>query len=47
VIDPWANSNTILIVATLTGEFTSLEEHPDDSDTTIVMVLFADGSDFI
>jgi hypothetical protein len=31
----------------LTGEFTSLEEPTDDSDTAIVKVLLADGSDFV
>jgi hypothetical protein len=30
----------------LTGEFISLEEPIDDSDTAIVVVLSADGSDF-
>jgi hypothetical protein len=31
----------------VTGEFTLLEEPTDDSDTTIVVVLSADGSDFV
>jgi hypothetical protein len=31
----------------LAGEFTSLEEFTDDSDTAIVVVLSADGSDFV
>jgi hypothetical protein len=31
----------------LTGEFTSLEEPTDDPDIVIVLVLLADGSDFI
>jgi hypothetical protein len=35
------------IVAKLTGKFTSLEEPTDDSDTAIVTVLLADGSDFV
>jgi hypothetical protein len=35
------------IVAKLTGEFTSLEEPTDDSDTATVTVLLADGSDFV
>jgi hypothetical protein len=35
------------VVAKLTGEFTSLEDHSDDSDIAIVMVLLADGSDFV
>jgi hypothetical protein len=35
------------IVAKLTGEFSSLEEHSDDSNIAIVTVLLADGSDFV
>jgi hypothetical protein len=35
------------VVAKLTGEFTSLEEPTDDSDIAIVVVLLADGSNFI
>jgi hypothetical protein len=35
------------IVAKLNGEFTSLEEPSDDFDIAIVMVLLADGSDFV
>jgi hypothetical protein len=35
------------VVAKLTGEFTSLEEPTDDSDIAIVVVLSADGSDFV
>jgi hypothetical protein len=31
----------------LTGEFTLLEENSDDSDTTVVVVLSADGSNFV
>jgi hypothetical protein len=31
----------------LAGEFTSLEESTDDSDTAIVVVLSADGSNFV
>jgi hypothetical protein len=31
----------------LTGEFTLLEEPTDDSDTAIVAVFPADGSDFV
>jgi hypothetical protein len=39
-------SSIFSIVAKLTGEFTSLEEPTDDSDTAIVLVSLADGSDF-
>jgi hypothetical protein len=35
------------VVAKLTSEFTLLEEPSDDSVIAIVMVLLADGSDFI
>jgi hypothetical protein len=35
------------VAAKLTGEFTSLEEPTDDPDIVIVLVLLADGSDFI
>jgi hypothetical protein len=34
-------------VAKLTGEFTSLEEPTDDPDIVIVLILLADGSNFI
>jgi hypothetical protein len=35
------------VVAKLTGKFTSLEEPTDDSDIAIVVVMLADGSDFV
>jgi hypothetical protein len=35
------------IVAKLIGEFISLEEPSDDFDIAIVMVLLANGSDFV
>jgi hypothetical protein len=35
------------IVAKLTGEFISLGEPTDDSDIAVVVVLLADGSDFV
>jgi hypothetical protein len=35
------------VIAKLTGEFTSLEEPTDDPDTMIVLVLLADGSNFV
>jgi hypothetical protein len=35
------------VVARLTGEFASLEEHTDDPDDVILSVLLADGIDFI
>jgi hypothetical protein len=34
------------VAAKLTGEFTSLEEPTDDSDTVIVLVLLVGGSSF-
>jgi hypothetical protein len=40
-------SSLFSVQAKLTGEFTSLEEPTDDSDTVIVAVFSADGSDFI
>jgi hypothetical protein len=33
--------------AKLTGEFTSLEEPTDDPDVEIVLILLADGPDFV
>jgi hypothetical protein len=39
-------SPTFSVVAELTGEFTSLEEPTDYSDTVIVLVFLADGSSF-
>jgi hypothetical protein len=35
------------VVVKLTGEFTSLEEPTDDPDIVIVLVLLADGPDFV
>jgi hypothetical protein len=35
------------IIAKLIGEFISLEEPSDDSDIVIVMVLLANGSNFV
>jgi hypothetical protein len=37
----------MLVVVKLTDEFTSLEEPTDDSDMAIVVVVPADGSDFV
>jgi hypothetical protein len=38
-------SPVFYVVAKLTDEFTSLEEPTNDSDTVIVLVLLADGSE--
>jgi hypothetical protein len=35
------------VIVKLTGEFTSLKEPTDDSDTAIVAVFPADGSNFV
>jgi hypothetical protein len=43
----WIFSPIFSVVAKLTGEFTSLEEPTDDYDIAIVMVLLANGSDFV
>jgi hypothetical protein len=38
--------SSISVAAKLTGEFTSLEEPTDDSDTATVLDLLADGPGF-
>jgi hypothetical protein len=40
-------SSTLFVIVKLTGEFTSLEKPVVDSDTAIVAVSHADGSDFV
>jgi hypothetical protein len=40
-------SSIFSVIVKLTGEFTSPEEPTDDSDIAIIVVLSADGSDFV